>query len=87
MTLISLLSECNNFHKLLFLNNIEKWFLSCQSSIRKQACSSRLAFFCYLLSMQKMPTFQLVILKGSNNVIEKNACFVSLVFITCLTPL
>jgi len=45
MTLISLLSECNNFHKLLFLNNIEKWFLSCQISIRKQACSSRLAFF------------------------------------------
>ncbi|MFK4327688.1 flagellar biosynthesis/type III secretory pathway M-ring protein FliF/YscJ [Bacillus sp. RC97] len=26
-------------------------------------------------------------LKGSNNVIEKTACFVSLVFITCLTPL
>lgn len=48
MILIYILSVRNNAYKFLFVINVDKWFLSCQSSIRKQACSSGLAFWLFI---------------------------------------
>lgn len=41
-----------------------------KASLFQQTC-----FFCYLLSMQKMPTFQLVILKGARPIGVSHSVF------------